>query len=332
MITFVNEELFNFAISKEISRANPDQTFFKMKVFTSSKIVRSNEMSIQNTAEPYIPVSKEIVSIIAPTEDFNHYNHSLNVNPTNPNYVTLKSHHKNPGNYDRNYFLIAIPFSGAMKPIPQSRDYSIYKGVIATSCRPFWFNGAKFRKVLYLLVEPNVNAFFNFDGQRKPAIEIVVNAVTNYRDRQDGGKEKSTRHLQSVTIQYDSTVPQGEYPIVATYTQHKEEYNHSLQIERYNTPMWVTTQAPNTPRKPYGDKKPYDPQMQQRRPYTPRPQQDKPQYRNDTPKPAYKKPTPTAPVKPEQDVLEDMIASSGMRDTTKMYRQNQYDRKKKKHK
>lgn len=334
MITFVNEDLFNFSVSEETSKMNPSQTFFKMKVFTTSKLVRNNEASIQNNVEPYAPVAREIVSIIAPTQDFNLYNHSVNVSPHNSNYVTIKSHHKGATNYDRNYFLIAIPFSGAMKPIPQSRDYSIYKGVVASSCRPFWFNGAKFRKILYLVIEPNTNAFFNVSGGKKPGIAITVEAVSNYRDRQDGGKEKANKFTQTVTLRYDSTLPEGAYPIVATYEQHKEDYDHPLRMDRHDQPLWVVHDAPQF----NGQKKPYSP-----KPFGGKPQGDrmnKPYNKDNAQKPYHKEnpqKTNTKPVaakatseKEGPDAIETMIAASGMRDTSKMYRQAQYDRKKKK--
>lgn len=330
MITFVNEDLFNFSVSEETSKMNPSQTFFKMKVFTTSKLVRNNESSIQNNVEPYVPVAREIVSIIAPSQDFNLYNHSINVSPHNSNYVTIKSHHKGATNYDRNYFLVAIPFSGAMKPIPQSRDYSIYKGVVASSCRPFWFNGAKFRKILYLVIEPNSNAFFNVTEGKKPGITITVEAVSNYRDRQDGGKEKANKFTQTITLRYDSTLPEGTYPIVATYEQNKEDYDHPLRMDRHDQPLWVTHNAPqfNGQKKPYEARKPYTP-----KPFGSKPQGDrpnKPYHKDNTPKPNNKPVAQSTTEKEGPDAIESMIAASGMRDTSKMYRQAQYDRKKKK--
>ena len=154
MFEIINEELCSFESSKETSEKGGE--YFKLSVNTSGRVVRLSEAD-----QDYLSHIRPILKLTSP--DINYYDYPMTVHTREsatgvPN-VLVKANPNNDG-YDSRIFVVAFPFNGIIQPIPESKLYRIYKGVLAVSDKKnIRFNNRFYKKILYLVIEPNYRLF-----------------------------------------------------------------------------------------------------------------------------------------------------------------------------
>ena len=149
MITLINKKLF------KLKKTESDRdTFFKTNVLTAMKVKKSKKSDDM--------AQTVITTIKSKSEDYNASNtsvHSFSTHNGKRVATLFSTDEKN----DSDIYLVAIPFNGFAEPMVESKEYRIHQGIIVQSDkRNIEFEGALYKKVLYLVVEPNT-ALFNPD-------------------------------------------------------------------------------------------------------------------------------------------------------------------------
>lgn len=311
MIKFVNDELFSFTPTTE--RPEGKEPFFKLRILTSNKIIKTPRDGEAKDANYFEPLIREVMTVTAPDENYNQYVSNLRVQDDERGNTKVRVQcFRESTNRNANLFLLAIPFNGRIQPIPRTKDYRIYKGVLVTSARTFWFRGNRFRKILYLVIEPNILLFND-----QPEMNIDVTAFGFFRDQQDEGKQKTAKDIHTFTLKYDHNAPKEEQ-ITAEYSFNRELLDDAVipQQDR-NQPTWVQFrfQNRNNMNTPSGYNRP-NYQAHSDSPRQPYPKQDRGQSA-----PRYFQKPQGQPYndKPVDRDLDKMIESSGMRETAKRF-------------
>lgn len=200
MIKLLNENLLSFRTSKD-SETNRET----LSVVTSNKIVKNTNTSegeinrkksydIKNkNVQSYTPINREILKINAPDIDnwnekpmmIKVYDNEKGIPQVEVN--VLQDTYQNRANL----YVLAFPFNGLLKKIPEDPKYRIYKGVLASSSKPFFYNGKRYRKVLYLVIEPNLNLFDKDHKYHTDSIDITLESFAIFNDSQN---KKKTNH------------------------------------------------------------------------------------------------------------------------------------------
>lgn len=249
MLTILNEELYSFeALNGTDPRTKKDS--FKLVVSTSNKLVRysrrNENYNNRNTPKPKNGIdistpgvevlSREIISILTPSDDpmqFCNLPISLKVseNMKGIPMVSVRCLGEDDKN-NSNLFLLAFPFNGMIQPIAEDPKYHIYKGLIGTSVRPFFFNGRRYRKILYLVIEPHMALFNPEHTYHTKKIEIKLESFAIYRDRET--QEEKTNHE---TYTFTVLGADGMY----TENWEHETVDHAITIDSNSaTPLWTT--------------------------------------------------------------------------------------------
>lgn len=174
MLYVVNHELFQFNTE---SGTNEYGTVHKTRVY------------------PNIPTADDkehrIMTIVSNSKNYNSNNMQLTsskVEGGNVN-VLLKSFDTNK--YDMRLYLVALPFNGLAAHIPQSNLYRIHKGFLYTSkARNIQVGDSTYKKVLYLLVEPNVRMLDPENPKHVSSIDLVFDSYNI--ENVPGSEEKKT--------------------------------------------------------------------------------------------------------------------------------------------
>ncbi len=251
MLTLLNEELYSFETIFGTDRVTSKETC-KISISTSNKIVRyargSNPKNqnyhkppmrkdgVDLSSSPQIETTtREILSVFTPSSDPTNWKGlpiSLRVGESLGGQPNVSVRCLGDGNPNKaNIYVLAFPFNGLIKPIPEDPKYHIYKGVISTSVRPFFFNGRRYRKVLYLVIEPHM-ALFNADhSHHTNSIPITLESYALFKDRETG--EDKTNHETYTFTVVDS---EGMY----TEKWENETLDEAVVIETsQNTPLWT---------------------------------------------------------------------------------------------
>ncbi len=266
MLTFVNEGLFSYAPKTEKNIQN-GKDILQLAVATSNYLVtyakgskmdkyNRNQDAIQINRQHDIdmrdnpaiePINREIFTVNYISEDQLKDVHLLNTQPTslkvteNQRGVPTVSVRclKNDAPNKSDLYAIAFPFNGMILPLPEDPRYRIYKGVIMSSVRPFYYNNRRYRKILYLVIEPHT-ALFNPDHKyHTDVINLTLESFAIYKDRETG--EDRTNHETFTLNMRDNQV--------MDYQWNYETMNEARRIEPDpNTPLWVTFKfKPKTP-------------------------------------------------------------------------------------
>ena len=219
MLKIVNEELMSYSTIDMVVKG---KEYTKIKVATSNKLQQyendsrsnraggkftdtktdakstaSSKVNIVSNVDQLKPINREIIRISAPLKNIGDFNAQPNesksvefdlpmsINVTSngrQQNVEVRCHEQ--GDDRANLFVIAFPFNGMIKPIPQNPQYRIYKGLIASSAKPFFFNNRKYRKVLYLVVEINKNLFNNDHKYHTDEIAIQLESYSLFKDKE----------------------------------------------------------------------------------------------------------------------------------------------------
>ena len=129
-----------------------------------------------------------------------------------------------------NLYIIAFPFNGMILPIAEDPRYRIYKGLIMSSVRFFYYKNRRYRKILYLVVEPH-NALFDPNHKHHTnVIDIKLESYAIYRDRETG--EEMTNH-ETFTLDISDKISSSNWEY--------ETLNEAKRIEPDTaTPLWTT--------------------------------------------------------------------------------------------
>jgi len=157
MLHVVNNNLFDFQTEAGTSKYGD---YFKTKVFP-------------NVPQKETEVNPRLLTIVSASKNYNDYPMLLLSSGTKESgiNVLLKSFENNK--YDMQLYLVAFPFNGLADAIPKSNMYRIHRGYLYTSkTRTVKFGDSTYKKVLYLLVEPNVKMFDPNNAHHTDSIEL----------------------------------------------------------------------------------------------------------------------------------------------------------------
>ena len=212
MLTIINEDLYSFNCVKGIDpRTKLDS--YRISIATSNKLLHyrmnqdNNYKKPQNGVENHNPppesTPREILTIQTPSDDLDAYQKlpiSLRVgenqrgNPT----VAVRCLGENDTN-NANVYVLAIPFNGMINPIPEDPKYHIYKGLIGSSVKPFMFNGKRYKKILYLVIEPHMKLFAPDHKYHTDCIDIRVDTYALVTDKETG-KEVTNHETYTFSV------------------------------------------------------------------------------------------------------------------------------------
>lgn len=185
MLTIINKGLF------EISRPKSDGENNETDFYTSPLV---NKEVSKGNRKPFIKLKTPITD----TEDIKHII-SVRENEFGKRNVLIRA--TGEAKRNANIIVVAFPFNGLIKPIEPSKEFRVYKGLIASSdSYNITHNGRTYKKILYLVIEANMT-LFNNETEREP-IKIELSAVS-YDKR---GEEKDTiNNVLTITIDKDNT-------------------------------------------------------------------------------------------------------------------------------
>ena len=229
MITFINENLFKLD-TQEVS--NNNGTLYKTDVLTAHAVKKGKSEEVKNHI---------ITRITSPVEDYTEMNVNIVTSPGHNGMQNVSIRASERNTYDSDIILIAIPFNGIAEPIPESREYRIHKGyVVRSDKRDIECNGTLYKKVLYLLVEPNVS-LFNED-HKYHTDEIKLNFVSY---NLESNEEDNTTVTMKSTVEVTFTAE------AVKYTNSFEE-SEPVDPDAYKGQMLFHTYSKKN--KPVGDK------------------------------------------------------------------------------
>lgn len=273
MLKIINEELMAY---ETIDAVDKGKNYTKIKVATSNKLQqyenderysRYNEENkdvpkktsegpsvkkIESKVDALRPINREIIRISAPyktvgdfiaqpneskTVDFD-LPMSININSSNQYQpkVEVRCHEK--GDDRANLYVVAFPFNGMIKPIAEDPKYRIYKGLIASSAKPFFFNNRKYRKVLYLVIEINKNLFNPEHKYHTDEIDIQLESFALFTDRETN--ERKT-NCEVFTLKILSA--NGDY---STNWEYSTVNDAIVMTADPGQKLWVTHEVDNT--------------------------------------------------------------------------------------
>ena len=223
MLNIVNEELMSYSTFKTEEKG---KSYTKIKVATSNKLQqyendsRYNRNNVEaptklkagpsnrivSNGNALKPINREIIRISAPLKNIEDFENqsietrtvdfelpmSINISANNRYQPRVEVRCHEQGDDRANLYVVAFPFNGMIKPIPENPQYRIYKGLIAASVKPFFFNNRKYRKVLYLIIEINKNLFNPDHKYHTDEISIPLESYALFDDEETG--KKKTNH------------------------------------------------------------------------------------------------------------------------------------------
>ena len=361
MLTFVNEELFSYATKHEVN-AQTKKEILQLSVSTSNylvtyakgskmdkyhnpqqdqKINKNHDIDMRDNPS-IVPINREILSVNYVSDDQASNPSQLMNQPTSLKVTEnnrgipqvsvrcLKDNSENKSDI----YVVAFPFNGMILPIPEDPPYRIYKGMIMSSVRPFYFKGRRYRKILYLVVEPHRALFNQNHKYHTDTISLKLESYAIYKDK-DTGDEKTNHETFHLDMMQNSCNYGWEYEIM----------DEAFRIEAVpDKPLWVTfkfTQKDSNKNQSHRQ----NPQNQDSdNPFsgrTPNPAKKKNGQKNGyvegntyvtTNKNGIRKEVPirnNSFKKNDKKDLDSMMQNSGMFDEDKFDRTNRYDRKKK---
>ena len=361
MLTFVNEELFSYATKHEVN-AQTKKEILQLSVSTSNylvtyakgskmdkyhnpqqdqKINKNHDIDTRDNPS-IVPINREILSVNYVSDDQASNPSQLMNQPTSLKVTEnnrgipqvsvrcLKDNSENKSDI----YVVAFPFNGMILPIPEDPTYRIYKGMIMSSVRPFYFKGRRYRKILYLVIEPHRALFNQNHKYHTDTISLKLESYAIYKDK-DTGDEKTNHETFHLDMMQNSCNYGWEYEIM----------DEAFRIEAVpDKPLWVTfkfTQKDSNKNQSHRQ----NPQNQDSdNPFsgrTPNPAKKKNGQKNGyvegntyvtTNKNGIRKEVPirnNSFKKNDKKDLDSMMQNSGMFDEDKFDRTNRYDRKKK---
>jgi len=262
MITILNDDLFSFEHKTGSDRHTGTQVS-KLVVSTSNKLVRysrekgKSKAGVDMSSTPQlVSTSREILSITTPIDKENEWNKlpisvSVTDNERRVPQINIRCLGDDEKRRNANIFVLAVPFNGMIVPIPEDPTYRIYKGMIGSSQRPIYVHGRRYRKVLYLVIEPNMALLDPEHKHHVREISVKVESFAVYKDSESG--EDRTNHETYVFKVVDSD---GMY----TESTDQETLTKAVMIDHdQTTELWHTFRFTKAPKdgKPTPNRKPF---------------------------------------------------------------------------
>ena len=360
MLTFVNEELFSYEVKHDTNAQKKD--VLQLGVSTSNflvsyakgskmdkyknpkqdqKIDKQHDIDMRDNPV-IVPINREILSVNYVTDKQCEDPSLLMSQPT-----SLKVTENNRGipqvsvrclkeGYDNksDIYVVAFPFNGMIQPIDADPTYRIYKGLIMSSVRPFYYNGRRYRKILYLVIEPHRALFDKNHKHHTDVINITLESYAIYKDKETG-EEKTNHETFRLDMCAASSMTGWDY----------ETMNEAYRIETNpEKPLWITfrfgardseNKVPRQNNDNFNKDKKFDNRNQSSQKHK---NGQKGGYIEGntyvtTNKNGIRKEIPIRSNEPRKNTkkdLDSMMKDSGMFDDEKFERGNRYDRKKNK--
>lgn len=361
MLTFVNEELFSYATKHEVN-AQTKKEILQLSVSTSNYLVtyakgskmdkyhnpqqdqrinKNHDIDMRDNPS-IVPINREILSVNYVSDDQASNPSQLMNQPTSLKVTEnnrgipqvsvrcLKDNSENKSDI----YVVAFPFNGMILPIPEDPTYRIYKGMIMSSVRPFYFKGRRYRKILYLVVEPHRALFNQNHKYHTDTISLKLESYAIYKDK-DTGDEKTNHETFHLDMMQNSCNYGWEYEIM----------DEAFRIEAVpDKPLWVTFKFTQKDSNKNQSHRQNTQNQDSDNPFsgrTPNPAKKKNGQKNGyvegntyvtTNKNGIRKEVPirnNSFKKNDKKDLDSMMQNSGMFDEDKFDRTNRYDRKKK---
>lgn len=239
MINFVNSDLFNFRLKKEVD-PRTNREYQKIQVLTSDKLVqpRNSYMESSDTryGAPYQngvvnrgdvlkPISMELFRISAPIANYDDVGSDENLRSRVANIqfpMSIFATYRNPrrprievrchrnGEDHTNLFVVAFPFNGMLQKLTVTKAIRIYSGAIQTSKKPFFYRSHKYRKILYLIIEVNKKIFEEDHPYHADFIDLNLESFAFITDRET--EEQKTKH-ETMRVRF---LPDADFDTVWT--------------------------------------------------------------------------------------------------------------------
>jgi hypothetical protein len=230
MLKIINENLFSFS-SEECNNATYGD-YTKLSIQTSRSVVAK---MCEETQE-FAPNIRIFARLISSEPDHTKFNLSYSTKMENEKVqLLLKSSPE--VEKDSLIYLIAFPFNGIIKPIPESPNYRILKGMISVSEKySVEYNDKKYKKVLYLAISPKVSVLNN--SVENAYIPFGVEAYSYNKDKK--GNSVTLRETLELKIKKDNAhsakfiteeiepVEIEEYKNFPIYTVYKRQNYESI--------------------------------------------------------------------------------------------------------
>jgi len=210
MITLINENLFNFKVVNERIDENTSQV--RLLITNTDKVKQPPAKDNYETSDNdglglYEPLIKILAKVTAPRIDHEFYNKyedcdgvvpasdididypamAFRVNEANEikkvPTIDIKFFEEAKEEYvDRHIYILAVPFNGIMKSLPETIQYRIYKGCLVYSPLPIYFKKKSYKKILYLVFEPNASLFKEDHKYHTDQINIDFASYYSYNE------------------------------------------------------------------------------------------------------------------------------------------------------
>ena len=194
MIKLINESLFRQKTESREKRDGEGKYFlttFKSAVKTPNPNLKGG-LSARN-----------IVSVMHTEEgNFNQQNTKVDAFLGKGSNTMLRLS-QGDNQYDTTVYLLAIPYSGIMVPIPEAKELRIYRGVtVRAAKRTIEFQDKKYNKIAFLVLVINPNVFNEKSKYYKDHLDFSVETF-NLEDTGDGDEKKTVKTTVTVTFYPD---------------------------------------------------------------------------------------------------------------------------------
>jgi hypothetical protein len=188
-----NNNSFSMLNETEKYYKDNDQSSHSMMI----KEIANASAQIVSKVEKIYPLNREILRIAAPIKAIDGVTNctekklafdlpmSIFISYTVNNQPLVEIRCHDHGENKANIFVIAFPFNGMILPIKEDPRYRIYRGMIVSSVKPFFFNNRRYRKVLYLIIEPNMNLFNPDHKYHTDTIDIKLESFSLFEDKEN---------------------------------------------------------------------------------------------------------------------------------------------------
>jgi len=252
MLNIINQELFNFK-SSEKEAANQEK-LYQLDIFTTPQASRQIKDELRG---------RQVLRLLSASKEYTSFKQSISVRDNENGKRSVLIRANSFSKRDDNVFLIAFPFNGIIKPIEYSKQYRIYKGLIASSdSRNIQFSNNKYQKILYLVIEPNMNLFDQDHKYHTDNINIEIEAYSRCDDNDPDKDRCSVQNKLTLNItkdQFSCNTTSDKVEAIDTSKFRDTQLYKQFRINKENKfgeakdseqPKYVETQKPKYQNKP----------------------------------------------------------------------------------
>lgn len=237
MITFINEDLLKFEdVEKNLKNGSIEHV---ISISSATNIVQKTPDKVDGEKMYNKKVIIPIADIVS--KDSNYQTEKLR-------FVSIKRAHndnlkiiadsKTP--FDSHFIVIAFPYNGTLKPLPEKMPFRIVRGIIAHShYYTIKYNGKKYNKCLYMVIVPNMKMLEEENPSRRDTLYFKIDAFNPIKEN---GEITSKSLQQTLSIHITKND-------VSARTM--ERVVDSINIKDFEErPVWKLFSLPEKPKKP----------------------------------------------------------------------------------